>query len=433
MSTKKKRFPLHLQILAGILLGLGWGLLAVNIGMADFTRDFVKPFGTIFVNLLKMVAIPMIVTSLIIGVTSLKDINKLSRMGGKALGIFVMTTVFAITIGVVIANVAKPGSGIPEETKTKLMSAYADKAAANSESAESFSQQGPLQPLIDLFPENLLNAATDNANMLQIVLVAILLGVALILIPGEKSAPVIRVLDGLNDAVLKIVDIIMYLAPIGVFALISSVITEVAGDNPSEAVGLLTALGKYVIVVLAGLFLHVMLVYMPMVKLLAKKSPLWFLRKMRPIQLLAFSTSSSNATLALNIDNAEKNMGIDEEVSGFVLPLGATVNMDGTSMYQAIAAIFIAQALNIDLSLTDQIMIVVTATLASVGSAGVPGAGMVMLVIVLNSINVPAAGIALIMGPDRILDMCRTVVNVTGDTTVASVVARSEGLLHDRE
>lgn len=433
MSTKKKRFPLHLQILAGILLGLGWGLLAVNIGMADFTRDFVKPFGTIFVNLLKMVAIPMIVTSLIIGVTSLKDINKLSRMGGKALGIFIMTTVFAITIGVIIANVAKPGAGIPEETKGKLMSAYADKAAANSESAESFSQRGPLQPLIDLFPENLLNAATDNANMLQIVLVAILLGVALILIPAQKSEPVIRVLDGLNDAVLKIVDIIMYLAPIGVFALISSVITEVAGDNPSEAIGLLTALGKYVIVVLAGLFLHVMLVYMPMVRILAKKSPLWFLRKMRPVQLLAFSTSSSNATLALNIDNAEKNMGVDEEVSGFVLPLGATVNMDGTSMYQAIAAIFIAQALNIDLSITDQIMIVVTATLASVGSAGVPGAGMVMLVIVLNSINVPAAGIALIMGPDRILDMCRTVVNVTGDTTVASVVARSEGLLHDRE
>lgn len=430
---KKKKFPLHLQILAGIILGLGWGILAVNTGLADFTRDYVKPFGTIFVNLLKLIAIPMIVTSLIVGVTSLRDINRLSRMGGKALGIFVMTTVFAITIGVLVANVLKPGEGIPEDTKTRLMTAYADKAAASSVSAESVARRAPLQPLIDLFPENILNAATNNANMLQVVLMAILLGVALIMIPAAKSEPVVRVLDGLNEAVLKIVDIIMLMAPLGVFALIASVITEVAGENPSEALGLLAGLGKYVLVVLAGLLLHLALVYMPLVKFVAKKNPLWFLKKMRPVQLLAFSTSSSNATLALNIDNAEKNLGVDEEVSGFVLPLGATVNMDGTSMYQAIAAIFIAQALNIDLSLTDQVLIVLTATLASIGSAGVPGAGMVMLVIVLNSIHVPAAGIALIMGPDRILDMCRTVINVTGDATVASVVARTEGLLHDRE
>lgn len=431
--TKKKRFPLHLQILAGIILGLGWGFLAINTGLVDFTVDYIKPFGTIFVNLLKMVAVPMIVTSLIVGVTSLRDINKLSRMGGKTLGIFVMTTIAAITIGVLMANVFKPGVDLPDNIKLKLMSAYADKAAKNTAVAESVSEKAPLQPLIDLFPENLLHAATDNANMLQIVLVAILLGIALILIPAEKSAPVIKVFDGLNDAVLKIVEIVMLLAPLGVFALISSVITEVAGENPAEALELLVGLGKYVLVVLGGLLVHLFLVYMPMVKLIARKNIFWFLKKMRPVQLLAFSTSSSNATLALNIDNAEKNIGVDEEVSGFVLPLGATVNMDGTSMYQAIAAIFIAQALDIPLSLTDQIMIVLTATLASIGSAGVPGAGMVMLVIVLNSIDVPAAGIALIMGPDRILDMCRTVVNVTGDATVATVVARSEGLLHERE
>lgn len=422
-----------MQILAGIILGLGWGFLAINTGLADFTVDYIKPFGTIFVNLLKMVAVPMIVTSLIVGVTSLRDINKLSRMGGKTLGIFVMTTIAAITIGVLVANVFKPGVDLPDTIKLKLMSAYADKAAKNTAVAESVSEKAPLQPLIDLFPENLLHAATDNANMLQIVLVAILLGIALILIPAEKSAPVIKVFDGLNDAVLKIVEIVMLLAPLGVFALISSVITEVAGENPAEALELLVGLGKYVLVVLGGLLMHLFLVYMPMVKFIARKNIFWFLKKMRPVQLLAFSTSSSNATLALNIDNAEKNIGVDEEVSGFVLPLGATVNMDGTSMYQAIAAIFIAQALDIPLSLTDQVMIVLTATLASIGSAGVPGAGMVMLVIVLNSINVPAAGIALIMGPDRILDMCRTVVNVTGDATVATVVARSEGLLHERE
>lgn len=428
-----KRIPLHIQIIAGIILGLLYGVLAVNVGWAQFTSDFIKPFGTVFVNLLKMVAVPMIVTSLIVGVTSLKDVSKLSRMGGKAIGIFIVTTIFAITIGVVLANVFKPGDGIPPETKAKLMASYGEAAQKNNANADAFSNSGPLQPLIDLFPDNLIKSASDNANMLQVVLMAILFGVALILIPSEKSKPVISLLDGLNDAVLKIVDIIMMLAPIGVFALIAAVVTDVAGDNPNEVIGLLAGLGKYVLVVLIGLILHILIVYMSMIKIFAKRSPLWFLKKMRPVQLLGFSTSSSNATLALNMDNAEKNMGVDEEVAGFVLPLGATVNMDGTSMYQAIAAIFIAQALDIPLTIGDQLMIVSTATLASVGSAGVPGAGMVMLVIVLNSIGVPAAGIALIMGPDRILDMCRTVVNVTGDATVATVIAQSEGLLREPE
>lgn len=428
-----KKFPLHIQIIAGIILGLTFGIIAINTGLVNFTSNFIKPFGTIFVNLLKLVAVPMIVTSLIVGVTSLKDVSKLSRMGGKALGIFIATTVCAITIGVLLANVFRPGDGIPPETKAKLMASYGDAAKKNSENAAALSNQSPLKPLVDLFPDNIINAASDNANMLQVVILAIFFGIALILIPSEKSKPVITLLDGLNDAVLKLVDLIMLMAPIGVFALIASVVTDVAGDNPNEVFGLLAGLGKYVGIVLIGLVLHVCLVYMPMIKFWAKRSPLWFLRKMRPVQLLGFSTSSSNATLALNIDNAEKNLGIDEEVSGFVLPLGATVNMDGTSMYQAIAAIFIAQALNIDLTLGDQLMIILTATLASIGSAGVPGAGMVMLVIVLNSIGVPAAGIALIMGPDRILDMCRTIVNVTGDATVATVVAKTEGLLRDPE
>lgn len=426
-----KKFPLHIQIIAGILLGLAFGVLAINTGLAGFTSDFIKPFGTIFVNLLKMVAVPMIVTSLIVGVTSLKDVSKLSRMGGKAIGIFVGTTICAITIGVILANIFRPGDGIPPETKAKLMASYSDAAEKNSQNAAIISNQSPLKPLIDLFPENLIKAASDNGNMLQVVIVAIFFGVALILIPEEKAKPVIKLLDGLNDAVLKLVDMIMYLAPIGVFALIASVVTDVAGDNPNEVFGLLAGLGKYVAIVLIGLILHILLVYMPMIKIWAKRSPLWFLKNMRPVQLLGFSTSSSNATLALNIENAEKNLGIDEEVSGFVLPLGATINMDGTSMYQAIAAIFIAQALNIPLTLGDQLMVILTATLASIGSAGVPGAGMVMLVIVLNSIGVPAAGIALIMGPDRILDMCRTIVNVTGDATIATVVAKTEGLLRE--
>lgn len=428
-----KKIPLHIQIIAGIILGLIFGVIAVNAGWAQFTTFYVKPFGTIFVNLLKMIAIPMIVTSLIVGVTSLENVSKLSRMGGKAIGIFLATTVCAISIGVLLANTLRPGDGIPQETKNKLMESYADAAAKNTANAEKFAERQPLQSLIDLFPDNLIRTATDNGLMLQIVLFTIFFGVALILIPREKSSPVVAIFQGLNDAVLKMVDLIMYMAPIGVFALISSVVTDVAGDNPNEVYGLLLGLAKYVGVVALGLILHIFIVYMPLIKFWAKRSPLWFLNKMKPVQLLGFSTSSSNATLALNIENAEKNLGIDEEVSGFVLPLGATINMDGTSMYQAIAAIFIAQALSIDLSFADQLLIIVTATLASIGSAGVPGAGMVMLVIVLNSVGIPAAGIALIMGPDRILDMCRTIVNVTGDATVATVVAKTEGLLRDPE
>lgn len=432
-SAPKKKFKiaLHWQILAGMITGLIWGLIAVNYGWGSITADYFKPFGTIFVNLLKLIAIPMIVTSLIVGISSLSDINKLSRIGGKSIGIFIVTTIMAISIGVGLVNLLKPGEGIPEETKQQLMSAYAEKAGKSAATAEQFKNQGPLQTLIDLFPENLVTAASDNKNMLQIVLFAILAGIALILIPKEKSEPVIKLFDGLNDLVLKIVDIIMYIAPIGVFGLMASVITEVAGDDPKKALSILQALGKYGLVLILGLTLHVLFVYMPLVKFMAKLNPLKFLAKMRPVQLLAFSTSSSNATLPLNIENGTERIGIKKEVAGFVLPLGATVNMDGTSMYQAVAAVFIAQVFNMDLTFGDQIIIIITATLASIGSAGVPGAGMIMLVIVLNAVHVPAEGIALILGPDRILDMCRTVVNVTGDATVAAAVARGEDGIDD--
>jgi proton glutamate symport protein len=430
-EKKKIKLALHWQILIGMVLGLCWGLLAVKNGLGDFTMDYVKPFGTIFVNLLKAIAIPMIITSLITGMASLSDINKLSRIGGKSILIFIVTTVMAICIGIVAVNIFKPGEGLPEETKEQLMSSYSEKAGKSSQNAEAFKEQGPLEVLVNLFPENLVSAATDNRNMLQIVLFVILLGVGLMLIPKEKSAPIIALFDGLNELILKIVDIIMLLAPIGVFGLMSSVITEVAGDDPQKALNLLTALAKYGGVLILGLILHTLLVYLPMVKFWAKLNPITFLKKLRPVHLLAFSTSSSNATLPLNIENTTERMGVGKDVAGFVLPLGATVNMDGTSMYQAIAAVFIAQVFNMDLTFSDQLIIIVTATLASIGSAGVPGAGMIMLVIVLNSVNVPAEGIALILGPDRILDMCRTVINVTGDVTVAAVIARDENAINE--
>lgn len=422
-----KKLPLHTKILIGLVVGIVWGVIAANLGWAQANSWYIAPLGKIFVNLLKLIAIPMIITSLVVGVASLNDINKLGRIGGRTLGIFIITTVMAVTIGLVLASVIRPGDALSEETKNTLISSYQSSAAKKTEAAQTLTQQSPLQPLVDIFPENLISAASDNQMMLSMVVIAILFGVATILVPAEKSQPLITLMNSANEVTLKVVDIIMLLAPIGVFALISSVITDLAGSNPAEAVNLLLALAQYCGVVVLALILHAALVYMPMVKFLAKLNPLWFLKKMRPVHLLAFSTSSSNATLPLNMENTEKNMGMHEEITSFVLPLGATVNMDGTSLYQSVAAIFIAQVFNIDLSFTDQLLIIVTATLASIGSAGVPGAGMVMLAIVLNSVGIPVEGIALIMGPDRILDMCRTVVNVTGDTTVAAVIARKEG------
>ncbi|KAB2918848.1 MAG: dicarboxylate/amino acid:cation symporter [Bacteroidetes bacterium] len=422
-----KKLPLHTKILIGLVLGIVWGVIAANLGWAQANSWYVAPLGKIFVNLLKLIAIPMIITSLVVGVASLNDINKLGRIGGRTLGIFIITTVFAVTIGLVLASIIRPGDALSEETKNNLINSYQSSAAKKTEAAQTLTQQSPLQPLVDIFPENLISAASNNQMMLSMVVIAILFGIATILVPAEKSQPLITLMNSANEVTLKVVDIIMLLAPIGVFALISSVITDLAGSNPAEAVNLLLALAQYCGVVLLGLLLHAALVYMSMVKFIAKLNPIWFLKKMRPVHLLAFSTSSSNATLPLNMENTEKNMGVHEEITSFVLPLGATVNMDGTSLYQSVAAIFIAQVFNIDLSFTDQLLIIVTATLASVGSAGVPGAGMVMLAIVLNSVGIPVEGIALIMGPDRILDMCRTVVNVTGDTTVATVIARNEG------
>jgi proton glutamate symport protein len=431
-----KNLALHTKILIGLGLGIVWGIIAVNLGWGQANGMYVAPIGKIFINLLKLLAIPMIMVSLIMGISSLNDISKLGRIGGRTLGIFITTTVFAITIGLVCAYVIKPGDALTDSDKAALLDSYKDKAADNQTKTEGLKKESgekPLQPLVDLFPENFFKAAGDNEKMLSIVLLAVLFGIAIVMTPAEKTKALLGVLDSVNEVVLKTVDIIMLLAPIGVFALISGVITDLAGDDPSRTFGLLKALGLYTLTVLIGLIIHTSVVYMPMVKFLAKLNPIWFLKKMRPVQLLAFSTSSSNATLPLNIENAEERMGVKSDVAGFVLPLGATVNMDGTSLYQTVAAIFIAQVYNIDLNFTQQLTIILTATLASIGSAGVPGSGMIMLAIVLTSVGIPVEGIALIMGPDRIIDMCRTVVNVTGDASVTCVIARSEGKLQPVE
>lgn len=425
-----KKIPLHTQIIIGLVLGLVYGLVTIKTGIPNWiTIDLIKPVGTIFINGLKMIAMPLVLASLIIGVSNLGDISKLSRIGGKTLLTFLVTTIIAITIGLTLVNVFKPGEGLPPTTKENLMKSYETAAGDKAVAAAELQEQGPLQPIVDMVPENLFQATTDNTAMLQVVLFAILAGIALLQIPRSKAEPVIAFFDGFNELIIQIVTYIMMIAPYGVFALMASLIVEIAGDNPDSAVELLLALLKYSVIVLGGLFLMMLVVYPLILKAFTKVKYVDFFKAIRPAQLLAFSTSSSSATLPVTMKLTEEELGVSENVTSFVLPLGATVNMNGTSLYQAVAAVFIAQALGLDLSLADQLMIVLTSTLAAIGSAGVPGAGLIMLIVVLESIGVPAAGIALIMAPDRILDMFRTVVNVTGDVVVTAVVASTEGEL----
>jgi Na+/H+-dicarboxylate symporter len=420
---------LHWQIIIGLVLGLIWGLVASLAGYSDFTADYIQPFGTIFINLLKLIAVPLVLASLIVGVTSLNDVAKLSRMGGKTIAIYVVTTICAITIGLTVVNVIQPGDFLPPETQEQLMSGYQENIEGSAESAQEVMERSPMTFLVDIVPENFFASASDNANMLQVVFVSILLGIGLIKIPSEKSKSLVNFFDSLNEVIIEIVDLIMKVAPYGVFALMAGVIVDLAGDDLSQALDLLGALGWYCIAVVLGLFLHLMIVYSGLFKLFSQMRLRDFFKAIQPAMLLGFSTSSSSATLPVTMERVEKNVGVDEEVSSFVLPIGATINMDGTSLYQAVAAVFIAQALGLDLGIAQQLTIVLTATLASVGAAGVPGAGIIMLVVVLEAIQVPVEGIALILGVDRILDMLRTAVNITGDAAVSVAVAHTEGLL----
>lgn len=425
-----KKIPIHLQIIIGLILGLLFGIVSIQFQWDPFfTINYIKPFGTLFINSLKMIAAPLVLASLIVGVANIGDISRLSRIGGKTISLYLITTVIAVSLGLVMVNIIQPGKQLPQETRENLMLLYGSDVESSTNVLGELKKQGPLQPLVDIVPENIFDAASDNANMLQIVFFALIVGVALLQIPKEKGTPVIRFFDGFNDVVIKIVEYIMLLAPYGVFALIASLIVELAGDDPSKAFEILYALLWYSLTILIGLAIMMLVVYPSLFKLFTKVKYVDFFKGIRPAQLLGFSTSSSSATLPVTMRQVEEELGVSEEISSFVLPLGATINMDGTSLYQSVAAVFIAQALGLDLSLGQQLTIILTATLASIGSAGVPGAGVVMLIIVLETIGVPIAGIALILAPDRILDMCRTMVNITGDAAVSIVVASTEGEL----
>ena len=424
-----KKLPLHLQIIIGLVLGLAYGILSSVSGWSSFTSDWIAPFGTIFINLLKLIAVPLVLCSLITGVASLSDLKKLSRIGGKTIAIYLVTTTIAVTLGLVLVNTMQPGNQVPEDMKIQLQETYRDKAESRAGSAQEVKERGPLQPIVDMVPSNVFQSATSNRNMLQIVFVAILMGIGLIQIPENRSKPVLAIFEGLNDVIIKLVDIIMLMAPIGVFSLIAQTINKVAGNDLGQVLELLSALGFYMLTVIIGLVVHASLTYNGILKIYSSMPLSFFYRGIAPAQLLAFSTSSSGATLPVTMERCEEELGVSEEVSSFVLPLGATVNMDGTALYQSVAAVFIAQTLGMELTLVDQLTIVLTAVLASIGSAAVPGAGVIMLVIVLEAIGVPSAGIALILGVDRILDMMRTVVNVTGDASVAVAIASSEDQL----
>jgi Na+/H+-dicarboxylate symporter len=426
-----KKLALHWKIIIGMILGIIFGFIMNTVdGGKQIVTDWIAPFGTIFINLLKLIAVPLILASLIKGISDLKDISKIKTMGLRTIGIYITTTLVAIIIGLSIVNLAKPGEGMPQDTIEKIKLKYANDAGVTDKLIKASAQKnaGPLQPLVDIFPSNIFKSFVE-ASMLQVIFFALFVGICLLLIGEKKAKPLIDFFDSLNEVVMKMVDLIMLFAPYAVFALLANVI--IAFDD----IEILVKLLYYGLCVVGGLIIMIGF-YLILIAVYTKKSPMWFLQQISPAQLLAFSTSSSAATLPVTMERVEEHLGVDKEVSGFVLPVGATVNMDGTSLYQGIAAVFIMQVIWPEgLTFTNQLVIVATALLASIGSAAVPSAGMVMLVIVLESVGFPAEllpiGLALIFAVDRPLDMCRTVVNVTGDATVSMIVAKSLDKLHD--
>ena len=418
-----KKLALHWKILIGMALGVVFGaFLSFVPNGSEFIKDYIKPFGTIFINLLKLIAVPLILASLIKGVSDLKDISKLSQMGGRTILTYLITTLTAVIIGLILVNVIQPGKSISVETRNELVEAYSTNTQEKQAAAAKQKGAGPLNALVEMVPSNIFLAASNNRNMLQVIFFALFFGIGMILLPSKKIKPVKKFFDSFNAIILKLIDLIMLAAPYGVFALLAALVVE------APSLELFQALALYAITLLLGLAAMIV-VYIIVVRVFTNKKVDFFMKGIAPAQLLAFSTSSSAATLPVTMECVEENLGVDEEVASFVLPIGATINMDGTSVYQGVAAVFIAQAFGLDLSLSAQLGIVFTATLASIGTAAVPSAGIVMLVIVLAQAGIPEAGLALIFAIDRPLDMCRTIVNVTGDAAVSMIVGKSIGKL----
>lgn len=468
-----KKLALHWKIIIGLVLGVIWAILSSTLGWSQFTIDWIAPFGTIFINLLKMIAVPLVLFSVISGVANIGDPSSLGRMGGKTLMAYLITTVLAVSIGLTLVNIIKPGALIDEDSRidnrisyeiwagnqgyeikdgknyledpeyleraqriTDLSKSELENVAVSEKmaAANSTKDAGPLQALVDLVPQNFFKSLGENGLMLQIIFFALFFGVCLLFIPNEKSQPVTKLVDSIMEVFLKMVDFVMQAAPFFVFALLAGVVSKMAGNDIGKVYEIFKGLSWYSLTVVIGLFFMIFIMYPLILKIFVKKIPYkGFFKAISPAQTLAFSTSSSAATLPVTMECVEENLGVDKKITSFVLPIGATVNMDGTCLYQAVAVVFLAQLHMIDLTLGQQLVIVVTATLASIGSAAVPSAGLVMLIIVLDSVGLNPAWIAIIFPVDRILDMIRTVVNVTGDATVSTIIANGEDMLHYQE
>jgi Na+/H+-dicarboxylate symporter len=444
-----KTMSLHWKIIIGMILGVVWSIVSSFFGWSSFTINWISPFGDIFISLLKLIAIPLVLFSVIKGISSISNVSLLGRMGFKTLGAYLLTTILSISIGLFAVNMIKPGEKIALSQRQNNHIAYQnwkdgkdaslsisnqdnarvlseDKMRQMQDNVEAQKNSSPLQFIVDMVPSNIFLSLTDNKSMLKIIFFAVFFGIILVLIPKKESSPIINLVDSFNAIFLKMVDVVMLAAPYFVFALLAGVISKLAGDNPAGVLEIFKGLGVYCIVVLIGLGFMVFVVYPSIMYLFTKKTYSHFFQSIASAQMLAFSTSSSAATLPVTMDCVNKNLGVSSKVTGFVLPIGATVNMDGTSLYQAVAVVFLAQMHMIDLTLVQQLIIVFTATMASIGSAAVPSAGLIMLIIVLDSVGLNPAWISIIFPVDRILDMCRTVVNVTGDATVCSVVESLE-------
>jgi proton glutamate symport protein len=412
-----QRIPLYLQILIAMLLGALAGYLFLLAGIPQAVTDWIKPWGTIFIRLLKLIAVPLVFISLVKGVSQMSDLTQLTRLGVKTVGTYILTTLLAVSLGMGMVSLIKPGNYLPKEKTAALNEAYQNNLSDQLQQADALKNTGPLSFIVDIIPENLAMAASDNSKMLQIIFVALVAGIALIAVGKEKAAPLQPIIDSVNTIILKIIDFIMLYAPFGVFALMAGMVTDFAGDT-----AIFASLGMYALTVILSLTMLAFVLYPVAVKLFAHYPAFKFLRGIFPIQLLAFSTSSSAATLPFTMEHSQKKLGVSEETASFVFPVGATINMDGTSAYQAVSILFIAQLYGIDLSGAQLISVLLLTVLASIGTPGVPGGSIVMTLMVLSSIGIPAEGLVLILGIDRPLDMLRTVVNVSGDVLVAKLM-----------
>lgn len=427
----RRRLPLYIQILLGMIAGIILGILALQFDTTrfngiQFVQHWIRPWGQLFIRLLQLIAIPLVFISLVKGVTGLKDISKFSRLGGKTIFIYLCTTVVAVLLGLTMGLLVKPGKLVNREQVAHLQESYHTLAEEKQLIAEQTQERGPLAFLNEIVPDNIISATSDNSKMLQVIFFAVFFGIAILSLPPAKTRVVISLFDGLNDVILKMVDYIILFAPWGVTALMAGLVTDFNGDA-----SIFSALAVYAVTVIGAMFILLMVFYPLLVHTFTHLHLKDFIRALYPVQLFAFTTSSSAATLPLTMETVENKLGVSKEVSSFVLPVGVTINMDGTSCYQSIAILFIAQVLGIDLSLSQLLTIVAMTVLSSIGTPGIPGGSYVILTMVLTSVGIPAEGLALILGIDRPLDMLRTAVNVTGDATVSTIV--NKGTLPETE